>query len=132
MTVLFKHFVTEEFKKLLSEIHKLRTSSEADRMSIWRLTNKYNEEVATFGKRWNEIVTESQEEIKALPDGDEKITQIQQESSKKLEELLNCVSEIKKLDYNAIKELSLSAADLDVLKPVLINFPEELDGNHAA
>lgn len=128
MAIVFKDFVTEEFKKVLTALCEYKEFDEDGRLSVFRFMNKYNAESKIFSDRYNELKKDSQEQLKLI-DGseeekEEKTKQLNAEFTNKLEQLLDCPSELKELDYDKVKKAPLSAIQLDWLKKVLINLPE--------
>ncbi len=129
MSIKFKYFVTEPFKLKLVEILKLKDLKESTFQSLRRFQKQYNAEVTVFSDRLTEIQKESQAKIDALPEEDKeaKVKELNDEFLKKLEDLSECDSELKPLDYSVIKECKsvIAPIEMDILEPVLTGVPGE-------
>lgn len=125
--VKFRNFCLVNFENVLKKINQFNHNEE-ERLYLFRFTNKYTKEVEIFSKRWQAILEEMQVKIKEVEEDSQKealIKQINQDFEKKLNELLDCPSELKKIDYNKIKKAEISVEDLFILEPMLINLPAE-------
>lgn len=127
MSIKFKYFVNEPFKVLLEKLVKTDDLKEPARLALWRFKNNYNNEIKIFYDRLNEIQKETSEKLKKLreEEKEEQSKIISTESMKKIEELVECESELKYLNYTSIKDCNIQPIEMDLLEHVMSNIPEE-------
>jgi hypothetical protein len=127
MSVKFKYFVNEPFKAVLEKIVKTEDLHESVRLALWRFKNKYNEETKSFVDRMNEIQKEFNAKIIALSEEEKEVQTpvLNEQAMKKLEELVECESELKPLKYTFIKDCKIQPIEMDLLEHVLSEIPEE-------
>lgn len=144
MSVQFKYFVTEQFKKILEE--KLKTNlSQNENLILYRFKKKYDAEVLVFNDRRENILKEFrdlvdevigknfdektfEEKLKILEEKEESklvLKSLIENQNKKFQELLDCTSELKKLEYDLISKTNPNAEELGILEGIMDNIPLE-------
>lgn len=142
MFVQFKYFVTEEFKKILEEKMKFNIS-QSENLALFRFKRNYDSEVQVFISRWNILLKEYNEKIDELfgKDFDKKtfeekikildskeeskilLKEIIENHNKKSQELLDCESELKKIEYTLISKTELTPQELCIFEGIIDNMP---------
>lgn len=129
MSLPYKAFVIDAFKKVLDVITAAKVYTETELHAIRKFKKAYEIELDSFLKRYEEIRKEWEQKLQESKEDEEAKKNINQTYTSKINELLNCVSEVKPLDYSkiqkAMQEKIISPDDMNFLEPVLINIPEE-------
>lgn len=127
MSLKFKVFVTKPFEDVLVKVVKHPWDVEASRLAFKKFRNKYIKELELFKERFTEVQKEAQEELESLSEEEKKVKEeeVNKKFMEKVNELCECDSDLKPLDYNIVKDCILNQLEWDVFEFVLTNIPEE-------
>lgn len=127
MSLKFKVFVIKPFEEVVAKLVKHEFKQESQRLAFKKFRNKFVKELELFKERYTEIHKKALEDIEALDVEvkEEKTKEIDKQFIDKINELCECESELKPLDYNVVKEVILNQLEWDLLENCLENVPTE-------
>lgn len=127
MSLKFKAFVTKPFEEIIVKLVNHEFKQESKRLAFKKFRNKYIKELDIFKERYTEIHKKALELVEALDPEvkEEKTKEHDKEFIDKINELCECESDLKPLDYSAVNDVILNQLEWDLLENCLVNVPSE-------
>lgn len=123
MSLKFKNFVSKPFEEVLTKLVKHEFSEESSRLAFKRFRNAYIKNMDDFKERYQELQKQTQERVEIEVEEDKK-QEHHTHFMTKIQELCECDSELKPMDYSVVKNCVLNQLEWDILELVLENIPE--------